>query len=372
MEKQNEMTEIKKVVAKRIGEGGKWEDRERAFYGKTEQDAEQAYLLWQQECYGFDTEDTLGDLTEKYIYEMLIPDRNMRYNTKRGYIMAYTKYFKGTPIMMRPLSTVRAIDLQLAYNSMDCKGVNIRLMNTLLGKLYAFLQLGSNVPDITKQVKVPQLVMKADSEIVVWTDDELKLIESRLDEVPVIRFLTVLLINTGCRIAELLGLQYSDIDVENKRIKITKQLQNKSDMTGEKKGRWFELAPPKSNDSVRVIPVSDHVIKELAIHKEWHDRQKLIYNYESDFIFTTNRGNPVNQRTQMVTFKRYYKKIGVPYKPYHTYRHTFGTNLCKRDVPIQVASKLLGHSSINVTAKYYVNIDEQQKIDAINKLFGPE
>ena len=214
--------------------------------------------------------------------------------------------------------------------------------------------------------------MKADSEIVVWTDDELKLIESRLDEVPVIRFLTVLLINTGCRIAELLGLQYSDIDVENKRIKITKQLQNKSDMTGEKKGRWFELAPPKSNDSVRVIPVSDHVIKELAIHKEWHDRQKLIYNYESDFIFTTNRGNPVNQRTQMVTFKRYYKKIGVPYKPYHTYRHTFGTNLCKRDVPIQVASKLLGHSSINVTAKYYVNIDEQQKIDAINKLFGPE
>lgn len=58
----------------------------------------------------------------------------------------------------------------------------------------------------------------------------------------------------------------------------------------------------------------------------------------------------------------------VPYRKFHVYRHTFGTMLCDNGVPIQVASSLLGHADISITAKYYVNIGLEQKQDAMELL----
>ncbi|QAT44061.1 tyrosine-type recombinase/integrase [Aminipila luticellarii] len=48
----------------------------------------------------------------------------------------------------------------------------------------------------------------------------------------------------------------------------------------------------------------------------------------------------------------HYKRIGIENKRFHPYRHTFCTNLCKKGVPLQTAYKLMGHSSINVTARF--------------------
>ena len=74
---------------------------------------------------------------------------------------------------------------------------------------------------------------------------------------------------------------------------------------------------------------------------------------------------PSNVRTAL---NRYYKKIGVDEKNIHAYRHTFGTNLCRQGVPIQTASKLLGHDDISTTAKYYVNVSADEKARAIETL----
>ncbi len=62
------------------------------------------------------------------------------------------------------------------------------------------------------------------------------------------------------------------------------------------------------------------------------------------------------------------KKIGVPQRGFHTYRHTFGTMLCNRGVPIQTASVLLGHADIKITARYYINVSLDEKAKAVNVL----
>ena len=67
---------------------------------------------------------------------------------------------------------------------------------------------------------------------------------------------------------------------------------------------------------------------------------------------------------------RYYDRIGIEHKGFHTYRHTFGTNLCRNGIPIQTASALLGHEDISVTAKYYVNVGLDQKQEAVDSLVG--
>lgn len=66
--------------------------------------------------------------------------------------------------------------------------------------------------------------------------------------------------------------------------------------------------------------------------------------------------------------KPLYKRVGVPYKRFHCYRHTFATKLSARGVPIQVTSALLGHADIRETAKYYVKISHGEKRSAIEKI----
>jgi integrase len=156
--------------------------------------------------------------------------------------------------------------------------------------------------------------------------------------------------------------------VKNKTVTIDKQLKKLKDPKNPGKQAYYMLASTKSEESIRMIPLNSYVINEFWIHKKWHAEQQCTMGYQTDFIFTTQSGHHIDKRCESVTFRRFYKRIGVPYRRFHVYRHTFGTNLCKRGVPIQVTSKLLGHASIEVTSKYYVHVDEKQKIEAIEKL----
>ena len=72
----------------------------------------------------------------------------------------------------------------------------------------------------------------------------------------------------------------------------------------------------------------------------------------------------------MHALERLYKRIGVPYHKFHSFRHTFATNLSRAGVPIEETSALLGHSSIEMTAKYYVDISTKRKMEAMKKVVG--
>lgn len=63
-----------------------------------------------------------------------------------------------------------------------------------------------------------------------------------------------------------------------------------------------------------------------------------------------------------------YKKIGVPQHTFHSFRHTYGTNLSRAGVPIERTSKLMGQSSTEVTQKYYINVGQEEMQDAACKI----
>lgn len=66
--------------------------------------------------------------------------------------------------------------------------------------------------------------------------------------------------------------------------------------------------------------------------------------------------------------QRLFKKAGVEYKSFHTYKKTYCTMLCKKGVPLQVACKLMGPKSIDITERYYTFVDIEEKQEAANKL----
>ena len=136
----------------------------------------------------------------------------------------------------------------------------------------------------------------------------------------------ILMMNTGLRISELLGLQYRDI--QGHTLHVERQLIKQEDLTGGGKTSYV-LLPPKSLDSRRSIPLSDPVLAALREHRiwrSWRDHRESCEGPE-DMIFLTRYGNPYDKRSLQGTFNRYYRKIGVPCRGFHTYRHTFATEL---------------------------------------------
>lgn len=172
----------------------------------------------------------------------------------------------------------------------------------------------------------------------------------------------ILMLNTGLRTGELLGLLNSDIDLERKTLTVRQGVKevarrNGADSTS---GREIRVGKPKSATSKRTVPLNSTAIKMIE------DLRKESYFGENAPLVADESGGytrPVNFR------KRYYrilKAAGIEQKGLHSLRHTFATNLVngvrQSDgtlhalSPRQVAD-LLGHSTSQITELYYVKKD---------------
>ena len=172
----------------------------------------------------------------------------------------------------------------------------------------------------------------------------------------------ILMLNTGLRTGELLGLLNSDIDLENKTLTVRQGVKEVSRRNGVEftSGREIKIGKPKSTASKRTVPLNRtaiEMIEELRKEAYFGENTPLVADENGDYT------RPVNFR------KRYYrilKAAGIEQKGLHSLRHTFATNLVngikqsdgsiKSLTPRQVAD-LLGHSTSQITELYYVKKD---------------
>ena len=171
----------------------------------------------------------------------------------------------------------------------------------------------------------------------------------------------ILMLNTGLRTGELLGLLNSDIDLENKTLTVRqgiKEIVNR-DGNGEAAMK-IKIGKPKSATSKRTVPLNKtavEMIKDLRRESYFGENTPLVCDDKGDYT------KPVNLRKR---FYRILKAAGIKRKGLHSLRHTFATNLVngvrqpngsiKSLTPKQVAD-LLGHSTSQITELYYVKKD---------------
>lgn len=332
----------------------------KSFYGTSKSDAENKYIEWQKEQvrkkYESDISADLSSLSERadqFIENALKPSEKYAEGTKSRYISSYTTHVKDSRLAKMSVSHIKAADIQEFYNGLDVSQQTIRQVHKFMSAFYKWLVRNNYAMNVLDAVEIPK---KADAsrfdEIIIWDKNEIDTITENLGDYR-LRFLIYVLLYTGVRIGEASALKYSDFDGDTLHI-----------------GRqWYldEIKPPKYNSS-RDIPLHSIVKKELKRHKKWHEEEMKRNGYKTDFVFTTRTGHLLNSKNCVRSLNRYYDRIGVEKKHTHAYRSTFCTQLCKCGVSLEVASKILGHSNITVTAKHYALVQPKTKKDAIRML----
>lgn len=187
-----------------------------------------------------------------------------------------------------------------------------------------------------------------------------------------------LLLETGLRTGEMIGLTWDSIDWKNRTLTISKSLEYRY------KTRVWRAGPPKTMKSYRTIPLTDtayQILKscyderesrkesdELSQILEYMDRRtgetKVLVM--KDLVFINYRTGKPNKNSSYDT--HLYKlcdTAGIRRFGMHALRHTYATRAIERGVPPKVLQQLLGHASIKTTMDRYVHVTDDSMAKAV-------
>lgn len=169
---------------------------------------------------------------------------------------------------------------------------------------------------------------------------------------------------TGMRKGEILGLKWTDIDWEEKTIRVQRQLQRIP-------GQGLTLVHPKTSSSTRTIYIGQDSISALRKHSErQYIEQQLAGDKWQDngLVFPSRVGTPYDQGALDKEFKELLKQANLRDIRFHDIRHTTTTLLLKQGVQINVVQAMLGHEDISTTLRVYSHVYPGMLEEAANKM----
>lgn len=165
------------------------------------------------------------------------------------------------------------------------------------------------------------------------------------------RVMITLLLFTGLRRGELLGLEWNDIDFANNLLHIKRSSLYLSD-----KGIFTDET--KNETSTRTIKISVSVMELLREFKTWQTEQRLMIGSQwqpSNRLFTAWNGKPLHPDTLSGWFSDFIRKSNLPHITIHSLRHTNATLQIAAGVPLTTVAKRLGHANTTTTARIYAH-----------------
>lgn len=197
------------------------------------------------------------------------------------------------------------------------------------------------------------------------------------------------MLGTGMRVGELVGLRWCDIDLEEGNINVNHTLvyYNK----GDGNGCSFSINTPKTKAGERTIPMMDFVKEAFLLEKRNQEEMGITCRASidcyTDFIFVNRFGDVQHQGTLNKAIRRIIRdcndevllksreKNPVLLPPFscHSLRHTFTTRMCEEGVNVKVIQDILGHKDISTTLDIYTDVTKDLKkkeITSFERSFG--
>jgi len=173
------------------------------------------------------------------------------------------------------------------------------------------------------------------------------------------QLITHLLIVTGCRRGEIMGLKWEKVDFENSRVKIDRAL-----VSSKSKGVYEEST--KTSD-IRHLTLPSETMELLRQHKMEQLHLQLLNGdrwIHTGYVFTQDNGDHMNPDSITGWLHNFSRRHGLPHINPHAFRHTVASVLLANGTDIVTVSKQLGHASITTTENFYSHIIEENKAKA--------
>ncbi|MEU8727696.1 MULTISPECIES: tyrosine-type recombinase/integrase [Actinomycetes] len=175
--------------------------------------------------------------------------------------------------------------------------------------------------------------------------------------------LYVLALCLGLRRGELLGLRWTDVDLEVDKLEVVQSLQRVA-------GR-LQFVRPKTSGSERTVPLPPICVEALKEHrkKQFVERSDRWEEWkEHGLVFPSRCGTPMEPDNIRRSWGAIRKSTGLGDMRFHDLRHTCVTLLLNLGVPPQVVRDIVGHSDIEVTMTIYAHVSLDDKRNALHKL----
>ncbi|MGT2892319.1 tyrosine-type recombinase/integrase [Streptococcus dysgalactiae] len=163
------------------------------------------------------------------------------------------------------------------------------------------------------------------------------------------------LLATGCRINEALALSWSDIDLENATISITKTLNHLG-----------QINSPKSKASYRDIDIDQATITMLKAYQLRQIQEAWKLGRTETVVFSDFIHDYPSNKTLGTRLKTRFKRAGVPNIGFHGFRHTHASLLLNSGIPYKELQYRLGHSTLSMTMDIYSHLSKENAKKAVS------
>ena len=339
-----------------------------------------------------------GSATVNYVFDRYI---SMKTDLKSTTVWNYTytyNYFVREGFGKKKISQVKYSDVIMFYNALIDRGLNVSTVDNIHTVLHPTFQLAVRDDIIRKNPTDNALSeIKRNNKDKINTRHALTMDQQRacLDYINSPEYMSwkplfIVMFGTGCRVGEIIGLRWEDVDFDNRMISINHNVTYSPRVDNSNKSE-FRVSLPKTKAGIRTIPLLDEVQKVLMREKERQeetgDTCLTELNGMSGFIFF-NRfhsiHNPAsinraikrilinyNTSEEVKARKEHREPIMIPNFSCHIIRHTFCTRLCENESNIKVIQSVMGHKDIQTTLDIYAEVSDQKKLatfDGLNQV----
>lgn len=318
-----------------------------SFYGKTREEAEYKLMLF---CREISEKSALTEMTvEKLVDEWFqIMSSRIKESTIANYRMKAKKH------IIPAFGDINCCLLKTKdiYDFIEKKteeGLSARYISdiiVLLKSIFRYANREYHVQNVCENIIMPK---NTRTEIKIFSKKQQEKLEQYINSDKSLTSLGISLsMYMGMRIGEVCALQWSDVDFEKRTISITKTIQRIQ--LHNEKGTRIIISSPKSESSVREIPIPDCLISMLGESRN-----------SADYYVLSGSRKPVEPRAMQYRFEKILKINDLPSVHFHSLRHLFATNCIALGFDVKTLSEILGHSSVETTLSRYVHSSMERK-----------
>ncbi len=327
----------------------------RSVYGATYTEVKEKL----QQCKKGNEQKPEIQITMQYLFEewlamkkdIIKPSSYVKYhNLIENHYIPYFGYMKATCLTCK---NVQDFLLQKQYLSEK----TVHDMSTLLTQIIKYGQSKRYIGYFDfENIPYPKLATQA---LHVLKDSEVrKLVQFIQTNFEIQKIGVLLSLFMGIRLGEVCALQWQDVNFDDETIYIEKTMQRlKNFDTSSSAKTKIVIDTPKSQKSIRSIPIPSFLLKLLKTHKA-----------DSRAYILTGTVNYIEPSIYERMFHKYAEQAGIDNTNFHALRHTFATRAVEQGFDIKSLSEILGHSSVKFTMERYVHPSNAHKKMNLEKL----